>query len=505
MKIVDAQQMQELDRQTLVAQQISSLELMERASQALVTELVHRFPPSRSFLVFAGPGNNGGDALAVARLLLERGYTVKTYLFNISKSLSADCEANRDRLCAFAPDTLTEVMTEFEAPQVTENTVIIDGLFGTGMKRVLSGGFAALVRFINMLDATVVSIDMPSGLLCGDNSDNVLSHVVHADLTLTFQLPKLAQLLADNQPLVGELKILDIGLSAEHIGQIASPFRMLTKTEVQPLLKCRPHYGHKGTFGHGLLIAGSFGMAGAAILGARAAFRVGLGKLTLHTPLMNNDILQSQVPEAVLSHDSSDSVFTKPISTENFTAMAIGPAIGIAPETATAFIEQVRHARIPIVIDADGLNILAGHKGWLKQLPKEAILTPHPLEFKRLGLQSNTSFSALAEARNMAMTQGLFIVLKGHYTAICAPDGSVAFNTTGNSGMATAGAGDVLTGILTGLLAQGYTPHEATRLGVYLHGLAGDCAAEALGEECLMASDLINYLPKAFQRLREKG
>lgn len=502
MKIVDAQQMQDLDRQTLAEQQIASIELMECAAQAIVEELVERFPASRPFMIFAGQGNNGGDALAVARLLLERGYRVKAYLFNISQSLSADCATNQERLNALAPDCLTEVTTEFEPPQVSEDTIIVDGLFGIGMKRTLSGGFAALVRFINLQNATVVAIDMPSGLLCEDNSDNVLSHVVRADLTLTFQLPKLSQLLADNLPLIGELKILDIGLSENAVAQVPSPFRLLMHNEVRHLLKPRPYYGHKGTFGHGLLIAGSFGMAGAAILSARAALRAGLGKLTLHTPLMNNDILQSQVPEAVLSHDCSDAVFTHSVPTDGFTAMAIGPGIGTSNETATAFIEQVRRSRIPTVIDADGINILSAHKGWLKQLPKNSILTPHPLEFQRLGLKGTTSFSALTEAREMAMHHSLYIVLKNHYTAICAPDGSVAFNTTGNAGMATAGSGDVLTGILLSLLSQGYSPDEATRLGVYLHGLAGDFATDVLGEESVIASDIIQYLSKAFQHLR---
>ena len=368
--------------------------------------------------------------------------------------------------------------------------------------KTLNGGFASLVKFINASKAAVVSIDIPSGLMCEDNSYNVRGHIVRADLTVTFQLPKLALILADNQPFVGELEIADIGLSEEGIETMETDLFITKEEEIKALLKKRDPFGHKGTFGHAFLVAGKYGMAGAAILATKACFRCGVGKVTVHTPSRNNDILQISVPEAIVSPDLDERIFTSAVGTDPFSAMAIGPGIGTDHRTAIAFIEEVRHARIPLVIDADGLNILSDHKGWLQQIPKMAILTPHPLEFKRLGNRSIDSYSTLNEAMEMAVQQGFYIILMGHYTAVCTPEGKVFFNPTGNSGMATAGSGDVLTGILLALLAQKYTAKDACLLGVYLHGLAGDIAAEHLGETSVTASDIIAYLPEAFQRLK---
>lgn len=504
MKIAPAQQLRELDALTMKEQDISSLQLMERAAHAVTEEIARRWSVSHPVMVFAGPGNNGGDGLAVARQLSELGYQVRAYLFNTAGTMSADCKENCRRLREFDGEALVEVTTQFDPPAITADTVVVDALFGTGLTRVLSGGFASLVKYLNATEGHVVSADMPSGLMCEDNSHNVRAHIIQAELTLTFQLPKIALLLADNQTFVGELKVLDIGLSQEGIDALPAAFSILSKEMVQALLRPRPAFGHKGTFGHGLIIAGRFGMAGAAILAARACLRSGVGKVTVHTPLMNNDILQTQVPEAILSHDNSDTAFETPINGNDYSAVAVGPAIGTTHETALAFIEQVRHTTVPLIIDADGLNILSTHKGWMQQLPKETILTPHSLEFRRIGLKSNDAYSTLLEAREMATQQGLYILIKGHYTAICLPNGQVLFNPTGNSGMATAGSGDVLTGILTSLLSQGYSQAEACILGTYLHGLAGDLAAEALTEEAVTASDIIDYLPAAFKSLRRK-
>ena len=501
MKIPTAQQMRDLDAFTIQHEPIESIDLMERAAQKVVAEIVERWKCEVPVVVFAGPGNNGGDALAVARMLKELGYEVTVYLFNINGKLSEDCTVNKERLEQVGGVVLHEVTAQFEAPVLDAHKLVVDGLFGTGQNKPLTGGFASLVKFINSTEAPVVSIDMPSGLMCEDNTYNVRGHIVRATLTLTFQLPKLALLLADNQPFVGELKILDIGLSAQGIAELPADRMITTAEEMQALLKERPAFGHKGTFGHALLVAGKYGMAGAAILAARACLRCGVGKVTVHSPRLNNDILQISLPEAILSHDREDQVIASAISTEPYQAMGIGPGLGTDRRTALAFIEQVRHARIPVVIDADGLNILSDHKGWIQQVPKWSILTPHPMEFRRLGNRSVDSDSALSEALEMAVQQQFYIVLMGHFTAICTPEGKIYFTPTGNCGMASAGSGDVLTGIITALLAQRYTALNACRLGVFLHGLAGDIAASELGETSVMASDIINCIPKAFQKL----
>lgn len=258
--------------------------------------------------------------------------------------------------------------------------------------------------------------------------------------------------------------------------------------------------------GHALLFAGSFGMAGAAILASKAALRSGAGKLTIHTPLCNNDILQTSVPEAILQHDREETVMSENVDTDDYEAVAMGPGIGQNEGTAIALMSQIRRVQCPMVLDADALNILAQHRPWINQLPRDLILTPHPAEFDRFaGMTSNGSYQRLAKAREQAEKLKAYIVLKGHYTALCCPDGETIINPTGNAGMATAGAGDVLTGIITGMLARGYTRREACILGMYLHGLAGDIAAEELGEESLIACDIVRMLPKAFKAVTSKS
>lgn len=503
MKILSAQQMRELDAYTIQAENIASIELMERAARALVFAIKCRWKEQTPIVVFAGPGNNGGDALAVARLLSADGYKVKTYLLNPSDKLSTDCQQNKERLEARDDADLTEVSSQFEPPALTEKHLIIDGLFGTGLNKPLSGGYASLTKFINDSPAMVVSIDIPSGLMCEDNSKNTSESIVCADLTLTFQLPKLALLLADNQRYVGELQILDIRLSQEKIEDTPTSFSIIEETYVSSLLKQRAAFGHKGTFGHVLVVAGSYGMAGAATLAAKGALRSGAGKVTIHCPLRNNDIHQISLPEAILSHDPDERVFTQPVSLEAYNAMTIGPGIGTDVRTAKAFFDQVKGAKIPVLIDADGINILGANRSWIQYLPQGTILTPHPLELKRLTGLNCDSYTTLMETRNMARLYQFFIIIKGHRTAICTPDGEVFFNATGNSGMGTAGSGDVLSGIISALCAAAYSPKEACLLGVYLHGLAGDLAAAQLGEDGLTASDIVRFLPKAFVKLRE--
>ena len=497
--------MKELDEYTVQSEDISGIDLMEKASSK-VTEFIQTTYPDRKrhIVIFSGPGNNGGDGLAVARQLSSIGYErIEAFLFNTNNSLSADCGTNAERLKTECPDvSFTEVTQQFEAPQLTAETLVVDALFGTGLNKPLSGGYAALVQFINGLGAEIISIDMPSGLMCEDNSFNSYSSIVCATHTLTFQLPKLAQLLSDNQSYIGELHLLDIGLSAAHIEEMSVQFSITSREEVQRMLRKRPPFGHKGTFGHALIIAGQYGMAGAAVLASRATLRSGAGKVTVHTPLCNNAILQTAVPEAVLSHDADETLFTTTVPIDGFNAVGIGPGIGTNKRTALALIEQMSHCPTPLVLDADALNILGGHKGWISQIPQNTILTPHPGEMIRLGICNHDSYSVLMEAINMAKRHSFYIVLKGHCTAVCTPSGHVHFNPTGNSGMATAGSGDVLTGMITSLLSQGYDAETACRLGVYLHGLAGDFASKDLCEESVTASDIIAYIPKAFRELR---
>lgn len=493
--------MRALDAFTIEHEPIASIDLMERAASAFVAAFAARWTPEHPVKVFAGPGNNGGDALAVARLLTGRGYRVETYLFNTTGRLSEDCAANRSRLADLPGAKLTEITSKFDPPKIGHGEVLVDGLFGTGLNKPLQGGFAALVKYINASPAPVVAIDMPSGLMSEDNSYNVSDHIVRATLTLTFQLPKPAFFLADCSEYVGEWQVLDIGLSAEGLAATEADMTLTERGDVSALLLPRPAFGHKGTFGHALLVAGSYGMAGAAILAARACLRSGAGKVTVHTPTANNDILQVAVPEAIMSHDVDLQTFSMPIETQGYAAVGLGPGLGQSRATERAVLGQLAMSHCPMVVDADALNLLGRHREMLGRLPAETILTPHPRELAALTDNCIDSYTTLSAARALARRHRLLVVLKGHYTAICTPSGHAYLNPTGNAGMATAGSGDVLTGLLTALLARGYQPEAACRLGVYLHGLAGDLAAARLGEESLTASDLVDELPAAFRTL----
>ena len=505
MKIFTSAQIHELDNYTIEHEPIKSIDLMERAAKTLTEAIVERWAVSVPIVVFAGPGNNGGDALAVARMLTERGYQVKTFLFNISGRLSADCAENKRRLSEVkkTKNLFTEVTLEFDPPQLERGMLVVDGLFGSGLNKPLSGGFASLVKYINASHAEVVSIDMPSGLMTEDNTYNVRTNIVRADLTLTLGQKKLAMLFAENQQYIGELRVLDIRLSREGIKKIDSQYTMLEEDDVRQLLLPRDPFAHKGTMGNALVIAGSYGMAGAAILATEACLRSGVGKVTCHSPRKNVTIMQTAVPEAVLQIDREETTFSEAVDTEDFQAVGIGPGLGQTEQTAVAIISQIRRTQCPLVCDADAINVLSTHRAWMQQLPKDIIMTPHPKEFDRLEGHPADSFERLSKARDLAQRLQAYVILKGHCSALCCPDGHIVFNNTGNAGMATGGSGDVLTGILTGLLARGYNRYEACVVGMYLHGLAGDIAARELGEESLIARDLIRYLPKAFLRLRD--
>ncbi len=504
MKIFTSAQIHELDKFTIENEPISSLDLMERAAKTLVNAFIGLYTPASPVVVFAGPGNNGGDALAMARLLAEKKYQVSVYLFNISGKLSPDCAANKVRVQESKHiKNYIEVTEEFDPPRLEQDVVVIDGLFGSGLNKPLAGGFASLVKYINASPSEVVSIDVPSGLMTEDNNSNIRANIIRASTTLTLQQSKLAFLFSENQPFIGQLRILDIRLSQEGIEQIQTPYHIIEEAEVSKLLIKRSPFAHKGQMGHALLIAGSYCMAGAAVLASRACLRSGAGKVSINSPKRNIPILQTAVPEAVILNNNEDTIFAEAIDTEDYDALGIGPGIGQSEQTAIALITQLRRSQCPIVADADALNILANHRAWIQQLPQGIILTPHVKEFDRLDGHSADSFERLSKARNLAIRLKGYILLKGHYTAICLPTGNVLFNPTGNAGMATAGSGDVLTGIITGLLARGYKAQEACILGAYLHGLAGDLAAQELGEESLIASDIISYLPRAFKRLKE--
>lgn len=502
MKLFSATQISELDKYTIEHEPITSINLMERAAEELTEAISLLWDEDTPVVVFAGPGNNGGDALAVTRLLRQRGYNVTAYLFNVNGKLSADCHENLTRLKKKYASAIVEVTKEFDPPKLGSDTLVVDGLFGSGINKPLTGGFAAVVKYINQSAATVVSIDLPSGLMAENNTFNVKSNIVTADFTFTLGTKKLCMMMADNQQYLGEVRVLNIGLSEEYIANTPAQCNVIEEDDVVRCLKTRDDFAHKGSMGHALLVAGARGMAGAAILATKACLRSGVGKVTVHTPLCNSDIMQISVPEAVVQTDRGEESFTQATDANLYNAMGIGPGLGNAETTSIALMTQIRSTRVPMVIDADAINILASHRAWLQQLPDGIIFTPHPREMDRLlDTPPADDYDRLMKASDMAQRLHVYVLLKGHHSALCLPNGNILFNSTGNAGMATAGSGDVLTGIITALLARGYNQQDAAMVGMYLHGLAGDIAAQAVGMESLMASDIIAHLPQAFREL----
>ena len=503
MKILTCTQQKEADAYTIANNDILSINLMEKAASLIANEICKRWDQSHRIVVFAGAGNNGGDAVAVARMLFTKNYNVEVYLFNIKGTISEDCMTNIKRLqeCGFT--AYHEISNSFDPFQLFEEDVVIDGLFGSGLNKPLSGGFASVVQYINASSAQVVSIDIPSGLMGEDNSNNSRQNIIHADLTLSIQLPKLAFLFPENEDIVGEWKLLDIGISPEFIRQTDTPYIITEAQDVSQFIKPRKRFAYKNNFGHALLIAGSNGMAGASVLAARACLRSGTGLLTVHVPVCNHDILQTAVPEAIVQNDVHELYFAEPVDLDNYQAIAIGPGIGQEEETALATLDQLADCYIPAVLDADAINILSSHRNYLNRLPKGSILTPHIGELERIIGKCNNSFERLTKAKELAAYLQCYMVVKGAYTVVITPQGKFYFNPTGNPGMATGGSGDVLTGIILALLAQGYQPENAARLGVYVHGLAGDIACRRMGEISLTASDIIDALPEAWKVLSE--
>ena len=503
MKILTSSQLKELDKYTIAHEPIASIDLMERAAIALTNAIIRRWDKSFKMVVFAGPGNNGGDALAVARMLSQRGYHVEVFLFNTKGKLSEECQTNLERLKMCGSVYFTEISTQFDPPELTESHVVIDGLFGSGLNKPLSGGFAAVVKYINASKAQVAAIDIPSGLMGEDNTYNIRQNIVHADVTLSIQLPKLSFLFPENEDVVGEWELLDIGLKQSYIDATATPFSILGEEVIRPIIKPRKRFAHKGSFGHGLLIAGSYGMAGASILSAKACLRSGIGLLTVHTPIHNHDILQISVPEAIVQTDIHERYFVQPTDLSRYKAIAIGPGLGQEEDTALAMMEQIQGSNLPIILDADAINILSTHRNWLSRLPKRCILTPHLGELERLIGKCMDTYERLTKVKELAAYLQSYIIVKGAWTTIVTPEGEYFFNPTGNPGMATGGSGDVLTGILLALVAQGYSREEACKLGVYIHGLAGDIAAEDMTETGMISSDIINALPNAWKKIRQ--
>lgn len=502
MKILQSDQIREVDAYTIKNEPIPSVDLMERAAISITRWISEHFSSEKKVKIFVGPGNNGGDGLAVARQLIEFDFKTEVFLVKISDQLSADAEINIERLKKIETVKIKEIYAKKDFPEIHQNDVVVDALFGSGLSRKLEGLPASIVKHLNHSEAEIVAVDIPSGLFGENNQSNDRESIIKATCTLTFQMPKLSFFLPENEPFVGKWEVLPIGLMQEAIGRIDSDYFMLTENDISGKIIQRSKFAHKGIFGHVMLIAGSYGKMGAAVLAARSCIRSGCGLVTVHVPKVGYEIMQTALPEAMISIDWSDIIFTNVPDIENYSCVGIGPGIGTKQNTKRALLDLFERVKYPMVIDADALNILAEQKELIKKIPGNSILTPHPKEFERLTGESADDYHRIKMQIKFAVDNKIILVLKGAHTSIALPDGTCYFNTTGNPGMATAGSGDVLTGIVLSLLGQGYNPADAAKIGVYLHGLAGDLASEKMGQEALIATDIIDNLGSAYLKLK---
>jgi NAD(P)H-hydrate epimerase len=466
MKIFTAIQVRKADSYTIQHEPIASIDLMERAAEACFHFIDEQYTHSTNFYIYCGPGNNGGDGLAIARMLLQANYQVDTFCFKTEKQ-SPDYITNFHRLSDQPGNRIHLVENSEEIVNPNESSVIIDAIFGTGINKPIEGIFAEAIEKINSFDARIIAIDTPSGLKCDETSK---PPIIKAFRTLTFQFPKRAFMFPSNNDFVGDWKLLDIGLSSEFIENEPTHQYYVDQNMIDKMIKPRGKFSHKGTFGHALIVAGSKGKMGAAVIATRSCVMSGVGLVTTHIPERGEVILQTTNPEAMVSIDDNHDFISQVPLLDGIKAIGIGPGIGKEKQTAEVVKTLMQTAQCPMVIDADALNIISENNGWLELIPSGSILTPHMKEFERLFGPTKDDFDRHQLQIEAAKKYKVVIVLKGAHTCIATPEGEVYFNSTGNSSLARGGSGDMLTGIITANLAQGYPAKEAAILGVYNHG-----------------------------------
>lgn len=511
MKVVTAREMREIDRVTIQEYGIPSLVLMERAGLAVAARLKERFPP-RKVLVLCGSGNNGGDGLVVARNLHNWGYRVKTVILSDETRLSPDCAVQHGIAKKMG------VPAQFAAtlhPEDLHGAVVIDAVLGTGLSKSVTGDLAHVFGVVNRSGAPVFAVDIPSGI--SSDTGEILGEAVRAAFTVTFGLPKRGHVLHPGAAHAGMLFVEDIGFPAPLTASDGLRVRLTDSAYASGFIPQRQKYSHKGTYGHVLVIAGSKGKTGAALLTARACLRSGSGLVTLGIPESLSDVFQARVTNemtlplpdhgtGMLVPSAIEELFSF-VQERRIDALAVGPGIGVSEGTSRLVAEIIRRSPVPVVIDADGVTAIGDEPGLLRRAESPLVLTPHPGEMKRiLPPERGTTIADIEKNRidlplSFAAETGAYLVLKGVPTIVATPDGRAFVNTTGNAGMATGGSGDVLTGMIASFIGQGLPPADASVLGVYLHGLAGDEAAKQKGEYALIASDIIECLPDAFQSL----
>ncbi|UAB83355.1 NAD(P)H-hydrate dehydratase [Zunongwangia sp. SCSIO 43204] len=500
MKIFSAAQLKKADELTIKNQGITSTQLMERAASLVTNEIDKRLQRADiAIKIFCGIGNNGGDGLVIARQLIEKGYRVKVFVVNYSDNRSQDFLINYDRLKETTNDWPEYIKDEDDFPEIDPNDFVIDAIFGIGLNRPLEGWIGELVTYINQSKAFILAIDMPSGLF-SDRVPAEKDRLISANFTLSFQTPKLVFFLPQTMDYVGDLQVLDIGLDRDFLSSEKTNYELIIKHEARTLYKPRKSNSHKGNYGHALVIGGSYGKIGSVLLSTKAALRTGAGLVSTFIPKCGYNILQTALPEAMVITDKNEEKLTNIDHRMDPSVICFGMGAGKDPKTVEAFKELLQKTEKPMLIDADGLNMISENQELLEFLPKKSVLTPHPKELQRLIGDWKDDFQKIEKVQEFTQSHDLVLVLKGSHTFIFG-DGHVYINNSGNPGMATAGSGDVLSGIIAGLISQQYEPLAAAILGVYLHGLSGDIVAENRSYQALISGDIVENMGAAFQAL----
>lgn len=499
MKILSAKQIYQADQATIKNKPISSIDLMEFAASSCFDWISNYLAnKDQTIHIFCGIGNNGGDGLVIARKLIQANYKVNTLVVNFGRNRSKDFTENYKRLSKIESNIL-ELNSEKDFPLIHNNEIIIDAIFGLGLTRNAEGFVKNLIQYINNSGALIISVDLPSGLFSESKIEDIDS-VIQSSEVLTFQNPKLSFLIPENEKYIKKWHIINIGLDQNFINSLDVNYYTIDQNFIRTIYKNRNKFSHKGSFGHSLIIGGSFGKIGAVVLASRAALKVGSGLVTAYIPKCGYQVVQTANPEVMVEVDSNEQLEFFNYKS-NPSVIGIGVGLGTSEKTSIGFRNFLRNNKLPLVIDADGLNILAKNKDLLDLLPRNTILTPHPKEFERLVGRWNNDYEKLEILKEFSLRYKCIIILKGAYTAIV-NQGNIYFNTTGNPGLATAGSGDVLTGVITGLIAQNYTPLNASIFGVYLHGRSADIAIDSdQSMETFTASDGIKHFYRVFKEL----
>ncbi|MBW7674029.1 NAD(P)H-hydrate dehydratase [Chryseobacterium chendengshani] len=501
MKILTAETVKSADQFTIKNEPIASILLMERAAATCARWIFENGKNHTKFAVFCGNGNNGGDGFAISRLLYLKGFDVDVFIDESNKKFSEDAQINYQKLKEISGISIRD-FKEIAGIEFDQKTVIIDALFGTGLSRKLQGSYAEIISKLNTLKQIKISIDVPSGLF----SDKILEEsqtVFKADYTLTFQLWKQTFLHPETGKFTGEVIVLDINLSKGFIEKSESDYFVIDDQMIESIFWPRNEFAHKGSYGKAIIVAGSYGKIGAAVLATKSALKTGAGLTFTIAPNCGYEILQTSCPEAMFI--SGGEKFTEEIDIQQNAVYGIGPGLSTNSLTEKALLKFLKQTENHLLLDADALNIISNNKKSIQLIPGNSIITPHPKEFERLFGPTENSFERLELARTKAKELQIFIVLKDHHTQIITPEGKVFYNTTGNSGLAKGGSGDILTGIITSLLAQKYSPENACIFGVWLHGKAADFAADKFSKESMLPTDVIDELGNVFLMLNKKA